>query len=51
MNSTVDAGVVNVYYGSSTGPVAAGADGWVQGQAGLLDSAEAGDGFGEAVAA
>jgi len=50
IGSTVDAGVVDVLYGSPTGVVGTGAQGWVQGQAGLLDTAEAGDGFGESVA-
>ncbi len=47
----VDAGSVNVLYGSSTGLAVAGNQLWNQGSSGLGFSVEAGDGFGWALAA
>ncbi len=47
----LDAGVVQVLYGSAQGLTAAGNQVWIQGQGGLQDSAEGGDHYGYALAA
>jgi disulfide bond formation protein DsbB len=46
VGATVDAGVVNVIYGSAAGLSAAGSQVWTQNSPGILDAAEAGDNFG-----
>jgi hypothetical protein len=51
IGSTTAAGCVNVLYGSPSGLTAAGDQLFYQGNAGLWDTAEAGDQFGQALAA
>ena len=51
IGSIPDAGAVNVVYGSASGLTVTGNQVFVQGQNGMLDVAEAGDGFGSALAA
>lgn len=47
VGSVVDAGAVNVLYGSaSTGPSATGDQIWTQDSSGILDQVEDGDRFG-----
>lgn len=49
--SVVEAGAVNVLYGTATGLRAAGNQFWFQSKAGVLDGSEPGDRFGAAVTA
>src|SRR5262249_47532020 len=51
VGTTTSAGAVNVIYGSGGGLTATGNQQWTQNSAGVLDSAEAGDSFGAALAA
>ncbi len=51
LEAAADAGVVNVIYGTSAGLDATGNQRWSQNSSGVLDDAEAGDGFGSALAA
>src|SRR5919197_316629 len=46
VGATLDAGAVNVLYGSPTGLTATGDQFWTQDSTGVADSAEAGDEFG-----
>src|SRR5262245_38969544 len=46
VNGAVDAGAVNVLYGTASGLASSGNQFWTQGGGGLLDSAEEGDEFG-----
>ena len=51
VGSVVDAGAVNVIYGSASGLVSAGTQLWSQSSTGIADAAETGDRFGTALAA
>ena len=50
VGTIIDAGAVNVIYGSSAGLAAAGDEFWSQNSSGIQDSSEAGDLFGSALA-
>ncbi|MFN2511025.1 MAG: FG-GAP repeat protein, partial [Pyrinomonadaceae bacterium] len=51
INAIVDAGIVNVLYGSTFGPSLTGAQTWHQDTANIPDSADTGDHFGYALSA
>lgn len=51
VGAVVGAGAVNVIYGSAAGLAVAGDQVWTQNSSGILDASEAGDAFGDAVAA
>ena len=50
VDGNLDAGAVNVLYGSATGLTASGDQFWTQNSTGVLDDAEAGDAFGSSLA-